>query len=124
MKMNKYAVDYISKNPSDYLHFWLSDAKNQQCECEECQKKTPSDWYIVMMNELDEMLTEAGLNNRIVFISYLDTTWGPEVETIKNPSRFTLLFAPITRSYTETLPEVRAYPTSPKYVRNKMINTA
>ena len=120
-KMNKYAVDYVAKNPSDYLHFWLSDAKNQQCECEECVKKTPSDWYIVMMNELDEMLTEAGLDNRIVFIAYLDTTWGPETEVIKNPSRFTLLFAPITRSYTETLPEVRAYPTSPKYERNKMI---
>ncbi|MBE6596207.1 MAG: DUF4838 domain-containing protein [Ruminococcaceae bacterium] len=120
-KIVRYAADYAAKNPSDYLHIWLSDSKNQQCECEACQKKTPSDWYVVMMNELDELLTKEGLDNRIVFIAYLDTTWGAEVETIKNPSRFTLLFAPITRSYTETLPKERTYPTSPKYDRNKMV---
>lgn len=120
-KIVRYAADYAENNPSDYLHIWLSDSKNQQCECEECRKKTPSDWYVVMMNELDEVLTARGLDNRIVFIAYLDTTWGPESETIKNPSRFTLLFAPITRSYTETLPAKREYPTSPRYVRNKMI---
>ena len=90
---------------TDYLHVWLSDGTRCHCECDECRKKTPSDWYMIQLNEIDEELTRQGLRTRIVFISYVDTTWAPMTETIKNPDRFTLLIAPITRSYTETLPK-------------------
>jgi hypothetical protein len=41
---------------------------------------------------------------KIVFISYVDTLWAPEKEKIENPKRFVLLFAPIFRNMSETLP--------------------
>jgi len=101
-----YIVDYASSHSNiTYLHVWLSDAHNNHCECENCRKKTPSDWYMVWMNELDRALSEKKLSTRIVFICYVDTTWAPLAEKIDNPDRFTMLFAPIFRSYAETLPE-------------------
>ena len=101
-----YVRDYAKNHSNaDYLHVWLADATNNHCECEECRRKRPSDWYMMLMNEIDEALTEAGLDTRIVFIVYVDTTWPPVTERIKNPKRFSILLAPISRSYLMTLPE-------------------
>ena len=83
----------------DYIHVWLADASHNHCECEECRKKTPSDWYMILMNEIDERLTARNLHTRIVFICYLDTTWAPEIERLNNPDRFSLLVAALTRNY-------------------------
>ena len=83
----------------DYLHVWLADGENNHCECDECRKKTPSDWYVMLMNELDEELTRRKLTTRIVFICYVDTTWAPKTVFIKNPDRFSLLIAAISRDY-------------------------
>ena len=103
-KIVKFIADYSEKASNvDYMHVWLGDAMNRHCECDECRKKTPSDWYVIMLNELDAELTARGLKTKIVFIAYIDTMWAPEVETIKNQERFTLLFAPISRKYTESL---------------------
>jgi len=101
-KVVKKISDYseISSNV-DYLHVWLADGNNNHCECEECRKKTPSDWYVMLMNELDEELTSRNLKTRIVFICYVDTTWAPKTEAIKNPDRFSLLIAAVTRDYTK-----------------------
>ena len=99
-KVAKNIADYAeSANNVDYLHVWLADGSNNHCECEECRKKTPSDWYVMLMNELDEELTKRKLATRIVFICYVDTTWAPETVFIKNPNRFSLLIAAITRDY-------------------------
>ena len=87
----------------DYLHVWLSDSYNNMCECEECRKKLPSDWYVMLMNDVDEIMTARGLKTRVVFICYYDTVWAPKTETIKNPDRFALLLAAITRDYTESV---------------------
>ncbi len=94
----KYAADHRNV---DYLHVWLADYWNNHCECEECVKMTPSDWYVVVMNDIDEELTALGLNTRIVLISYVDTTWAPEQMKLNNPRRFTLMSAPISRDYTK-----------------------
>ena len=104
-KVVEYVVDYAKHHSNvDYLHVWLADANNNHCECEECVKKLPTDFYVMMMNDIDEALTEAGLKTRIVFIAYMDSAWAPLEEKIKNPDRFILMIAPITRKYTETLP--------------------
>jgi len=114
-----YIVDYARNHSyTDYLHVWLSDGSNNHCECEACQKKTPSDWYIMLMNEVDEKLTEAGLNTRIVFIAYVDTTFAPETEVIRNQDRFTLLIAPIFRHYSENLNNIEKKPLK-TYKRNQ-----
>lgn len=120
-KFNDNLCDYAENHSnSDYLHVWLADDFNNHCECEECVKKTTSDWYMVLLNEADEELTRRNLKTRIVFIVYADTTWAPTEEKIKNPDRFTCLVAPISRSYNFGFPEggIKAAPTT--YVRNKI----
>ena len=121
-KIVQYAADYAqSHNNVDYLHLWLGDTENQHCECDACQKKTPSDWYMILLNELDAELTARKLDTRIVFIVYMDTVWPPETETLHNPNRFTLLLAPIFRSYTQSLPEKLGHPETTPYVRNRLV---
>ena len=116
----KYVADYAEKHSNaDYFHVWLGDMANNHCECEECDKKTPSDWYMILMNMLDEELTKKNLNTRIVFIAYVDTAWAPVTEMIKNQDRFTLMLAPITRDYTTTLPEWGVKAVTVPYKRNK-----
>ncbi len=77
--MAKAVAEYAANHRNvDFLHVWLADYWNNHCECAECQRMTPSDWYVVVMNDIDKELTAAGLDTRIVLISYVDTTWAPE----------------------------------------------
>lgn len=72
-----------------------------------------------MLNELDVELTARNLNTRIVFIAYGDTTWAPENEIIRNPKRFTCLFAPISRDFSKPIAKSKA-PINPEpYIKNK-----
>ena len=101
-KVVKAVADYAELSTNvDYLHVWLADAHNNHCECNECRKKLPSDWYVMLMNEIDEELTKRELATRIVYICYVDTTWAPKTEKIKNPERFSFLVAAISRNYSE-----------------------
>ena len=103
----KYIAEYAEKHSNvSYLHVWLADDSNNHCECEECKKLLPSDWYMLLMNEIDEELTKKNLSTRVVFIVYIDTIWAPLVHKINNPERFSAMIAPISRSYTCTLPEL------------------
>ena len=88
-KIVNWIIDYMKKKPHiDFLHFWLGDSSNNHCECEECVKKHPSDWYIDMLNKLDKRLTEEGNDAKIIFIMYVDTLWPPRQSKLNNPSRF------------------------------------
>lgn len=105
-RLEDYVLRYLKEHPSvDYLHVWLADAPHSFCECEACRKKTPSDWYVVLLNELDERLTEEGLDTRIVFLLYYDLLWPPITERFRNKKRFTMMFAPITRSFESSFGE-------------------
>jgi hypothetical protein len=87
-------VSYIEKKPYiDLLHVWLGDAVNNHCECEECLKKSPTDHYIILLNELDAALSAKRINTKIVFIMYTDTLWPPKLERFINPDRFILTTA-------------------------------
>ena len=87
-------VDYLKKKPYvDFPHIWLADAINNHCECPLCVEKEPSDWYVILLNEIDEALTKEGINCKLVFILYTDTLRPPVTETLKNPERFILLSA-------------------------------
>ena len=118
-KIANYVAEFSKKHENiDYLHVWLADGSNNHCECDDCVKKTPSDWYIILLNEIDEKLTEIGSDMRIVFISYVDTTWAPLEETIKNSKRFTMLFAPIFRSFAYSMDKDRERTKIDPYRRN------
>ncbi len=118
--MAKGVADYAESHSNvDFIHVWLADGTYNHCECAECRKMIPSDHYIGMMNEIDAELTARKLKSRIVFIAYVDTLWGPEHITIKNPERFSLLYAPITRSYTSSLTKESKIPEIPAFKLNK-----
>lgn len=123
-KMTDAIVAYSKQHPTvNYLHFWLADGTNNHCECNECRKKLPSDYYVILLNELDEKLTAAGLDTKIVCLIYVDLLWAPQSEKVKNPERFVLMFAPITRTYTSALADADLSEpvTLAPYERNRLI---
>ena len=116
-----YLVNYVKEKPHvDFIHAWLADNINNQCECEECQKMTPSDWYVLLLNELDEELTKVGSNARIVFILYVDTVRPPITMRLKNPRRFVILSA-IGQFYEDGYNIPKTDEEVPTYVRNKYV---
>lgn len=101
------------------LKISLADYMNNHCECEECQKMRPSDFYVRLLNEADNALRKEGIKIRLGYTVYSDTTWAPEHETLDHPEDFVPNFAPISRDYIHT---VDAYPEVKEitpYVRNK-----
>ena len=112
---------YLEQHPSvDLLHFWLADGSNNQCECPLCRDTRPSDFYVMMLNELDRLLTQRGIASKVVFLVYVDLLWPPEHEHIANPDRFVLMFAPITRSYTEPFAAENVPNELPPFHRNQL----
>lgn len=117
--MVKAIADYAENHENvTYLHVWLADGHHNHCECENCRKARPSDFYMMIMNELDEELTRRSLNTRIVFIAYVDTMYPPVEVELVNPKRFALLYAPIQRSYTSSVDMAKLQPV-PEYKRNQ-----
>lgn len=117
----QYAADHAEHNRHiDMLHFWLADAFNNHCECDDCVKMLPSDYYVMLLNELDEELAARGLDTKVVFLLYLDLLWVPETETLRNPDRFLLLFAPISRTYSRTYEADTTGIALQPYVRNRL----
>ena len=118
-----YIADYAEKASNvDSLHVWLADSTNHTCECEVCQQKTHSDWYVVLLNEVDAEFTRRGIDMKVVFICYYDSLLPPQTETINNPSRISLLLAPLPRLYTESVSPKKKVPEVPPFVRNKFKN--
>lgn len=97
-------TDYCKQhNEVEYVHFWLADATNNHCTCKNCaERERPSDYFVMMLNELDERLTAEGLDTKVVFLVYYDLFWMPLQERFKKHDRFVLMFAPITRTYSES----------------------
>ena len=57
-KVVQYVADYAESHQNvDFLHIWLADGTNNHCECPACAEKTTSDWYILLLNEIDAELT-------------------------------------------------------------------
>jgi hypothetical protein len=106
----------------DIIHFWLADGSNNNCECPLCRDTRPADFYVQMLNEVDEKLSARGLDTRIVFLVYVDLLWPPVKETeLRNPDRFILMFAPITRSYSQPFASTSGVGEElPPFERNKL----
>ncbi len=116
----KLLADYAEEHPQiTFIGASLGDSHHNHCECPECQKGTPSDFQVMILNELDEELTRRGLNTRLGISTYVDKMFPPLHERIKNPARFNLSFAPITRSYSSSVTEDTVIPEPKPYVRNK-----
>ncbi len=121
-RMAQEIARYAEENPGkEVLHIWLADNFNNSCECENCQKARPADFYIRMLNRADELLTQRGLPTRLAFIVAYDLLWTPLRERFRNPSRFLMMFAPITRTYRRPYHEPGEPDCLPKpYTRNRL----
>ena len=98
--------EYSVQHPEiDYLHVWLADSFSNYCECENCRKLNQSDWYVMLMNEIDEILTEHNSKQKIVFLIYFELLYPPKQERIKNEDRFVMLFCPFARDFTKSYDE-------------------
>lgn len=106
----------------DYVQVWLADGTNNHCECENCQKMRPSDWYVTLLNDIDEKLTAMQLPTKVVFLLYVDLLWEPLEAALKNPDRFVMMFAPITRTYSASIADAPEFDESqlPPYERNRL----
>lgn len=115
-------TDYAKEHPSvDYLHVWLADLPNNVCECENCRKKSLTDHYIHLLNVIDEKLTKEKLATRIVFLLYQELMWAPETESLNNPERFVLMFAPISRTFLKSYRDSDLLPPIPPYRLNQIV---
>jgi len=116
-----WVVKYLKEKPYiDFMHVWLADTTNNQCECEECVKMTPSDHYVVLLNELDEAMEKEGLTTRLVFILYVDTVRPPVLQRLRHPERF-LLLAAIGSNYEQPYRWEDFEGEEPPFVRNHFV---
>lgn len=119
-KLAEAVVSYAQAHPeTDVIHFWLADDYNNACECEECAKKTLSDWYVKILNRIDQKLTERRIDTKICFLVYFELYWAPQTERILNEDRFIMMFAPLFRSYTKSF-DCSVGGIKPAYEKNKM----
>ncbi|MCJ7752575.1 MAG: DUF4838 domain-containing protein [Armatimonadetes bacterium] len=86
----------------DYLHVWMSDSYNNKCECADCRKVSPTDWYITLIDAIGRRLKEEGLATRLVFLGYFDTLWPPDTARLTTDN-VTFMYAPITRCFRHAL---------------------
>lgn len=119
-------VSYCAEHPDvRFVHVWLADEPNNVCECEDCQKTTLSDQYVCLLNEIAEELKERRLKARIIFLLYQELLYPPRTERIEDPSRFVLMFAPISRTFERSYrEELQSHPDGtrlPPYVRNAFV---
>lgn len=106
----------------DYAQVWLADGTNNHCECENCRKMRPSDWYVTLLNDIDSALSTSKLPTKVVFLLYVDLLWEPEKVKLNNPDRFTMMFAPITRTYSASFTDCEKFDEEnlPEFERNKL----
>jgi len=73
----------------------------------------------MLLNEIDAAFTKEGIDMRIAFALYVDTYFAPIKERLKNEKRFVMMYAPIKRSYSNSINENSVIPEqSIPYVRN------
>ncbi len=133
-KIVDFTVQFCKDHPQmDYIFFPLADGINTHCECENCCKKTASDWYVTLLNELDAALEKEGLPAKIIIPLYCDMLWPPTEGKFNNPDRMIYTFAPMQRYLYNYKPSKRPPNVKykdlgklftkdelPPYVRNKL----
>lgn len=114
-------IRYLEEHTQvDFLHIWLADEPNHVCECEACKDLSPTDQYIQLLNRIDRRMEEHGLSCHLVFLLYQELLYPPVKEKLLHPEHFTLMFAPISRSFAISYPSNVTTVPLPTYRRNQM----
>ncbi|MBE6787383.1 MAG: DUF4838 domain-containing protein [Ruminococcaceae bacterium] len=112
-------IKYFNEHPEvDVLHFWLADALNNTCECEDCAKYRYSDAYVNIINEVTDRMKANGITKKIIPIAFLNTLWPPIQEKLRNKECLAMTWAPITRTYVKSFPNGHQRLTAPEYKIN------
>ena len=71
---------YLRKHPYwDIFAFWAEDVPNgKYCNCDECAKRSTTDWYLSLCNEAAAILAEEIPHAVFEFIVYRDTRMPPD----------------------------------------------
>lgn len=101
-----YLVSFAKERKPELIHVSLADAAGNWCECDECRKKMPSDWYVMLINEIDEAFARNGLDIRICFSLYVNTLWAPKYEKLNHPENLMVSIG-LSRSFHNPLPKER-----------------
>jgi len=118
-KFAKLVVEEAKRNRQiSQIAVSLADTSKNHCECEECRKLRPSDFYVMILNEIDELLTKEGIPTKMQMSGYVDCMFAPERERLKNPDRFVLKATPISRNYSQSLGADTVFPEPQPYIRN------
>ncbi len=86
----------------DYLHVWMSDSYNNKCECADCRKLSPMDWYAMLIDAIGRRLKQEGMATHLVFLAYVDMLWPPDTARLTTDN-VTFMYAPITRCFRHAL---------------------
>ncbi len=81
-------------------YYWMDDAENATCRCDECRCLSGADQNMKMMNAIAEGLTSADKNAKAAYLAYADALTVPNIKP--HPSLF-LEFAPIFRNHFEPI---------------------
>lgn len=120
-KLTDIIVTYAEEHPEiSYLHIWLADEFNNICECQACKQTTLSDQYLDLLNKTAAAFSAKGLTSKMVFLLYQELLWPPTKVKLEQPERFTLMFAPISRTFMSSYADRQAIPERPLYKRNKI----
>ncbi len=119
-RLVEYSADKIQSRPYLCMEaLGFADGTHNHCECENCRDLNPSDFQIMIANELDEELTRRGdTTTKIALSTYVDMMFPQVREKIKNPDRCWIQFTPISRSYAASITENTVLPEPLPYVRN------
>ena len=112
-----YLVSFAKERKPDLIQVSLADAAGNFCECDECRKKMPSDWYVMLINEVDEAFARNGLDVRIIFSLYVNTLWAPKYEKFNRPERLMATLG-LSRSFQNPLPKERKKVEIPEFELN------
>lgn len=112
-------IEYLERHPEvDILHFWLADALNNTCECDDCTKIRYADAYVNIINEVTDRMKAKGIKVKLSPIAFLNTLWPPIKEKLRNKEMLIMTWAPITRTYAKSFPNGHQRKVAPEYKVN------
>ena len=85
-------------------------------------KKSVSDHYVTLVNDITTKLEKEGLERTIVFDCGYNTALPPVSEQLTHPEKTVLMFAPISRTFCQAFPENFKLTTATKFEHNKFTN--